>query len=240
MIKDFGDKFGAGIVLDPLHNIYINYTGAYCGHFCVLPWGVMKIDSSGVMTFPFSYMKYLAADRMGNSYVADGTVIKKFSPDGSVIVLAGTSGVKGFADGPGNMASFYKISKGALDAFGNLYVVDGGENIIRKISASGVVTTLAGGVVVGSVVDGFGTSAGFKFIKGIAVDASGNIYVTDIDTIRKITPAGLVTTIVGKLGTDLNILGSLPGGLSDPRGLAIDSYGVIFVCSGGVILKIQL
>src|ERR1051326_7639904 len=88
------------------------------------------------------------------------------------------------------------------DNAGNLYVADQGNNTIRKITPNGVVTPLAGlGGAAGSA-DGLGAAARFNSPFGVAVDAAGTVYVTDRNnqTIRAISPAGLVTTIAGTAG----------------------------------------
>jgi hypothetical protein len=86
----------------------------------------------------------------------------------------------------------------ALDAAGNVYVADGVNNLIRKISPAGVVSTLAGNGTAGNL-DGTGTAASFNDPAGLTVDVTGNVYVADANnnTIRKITQAGVVTTFAG-------------------------------------------
>jgi secreted PhoX family phosphatase len=122
-----------------------------------------------------------------------------FAQSSNVIVttLAG-SGTSGYADGNGTSASFSFPSGVAVDGSGNVYVADSGNNRIRKITPSGIVTTLAGSGTSG-YADGNGTSASFNSPSGVAVDGSGNVYVADWgnNRIRKITPSGIVTTLAG-------------------------------------------
>jgi len=102
-------------------------------------------------------------DGSGNVYVADAgsDTIRKITPDGTVTTVAGTAYVQGFADGTGSAAQFYVPSAVAVDASGNLYVVDTGNNSIRKITPAGVVTTVAGSSQPGSA-DGTGSAARFS------------------------------------------------------------------------------
>jgi sugar lactone lactonase YvrE len=87
----------------------------------------------------------------------------------------------------------------AIDATGNLYVADSGNHVIRKISSSGLVSTLAGKMGETGALDGTGTAARFRSPEGVAVDGSGNVYVADTGNglIRKITAFGKVTTVAG-------------------------------------------
>ncbi|WP_217361913.1 NHL repeat-containing protein [Paraburkholderia agricolaris] len=173
----------------------------------------------------------VALDSSGNVYVADfgNNEIRKITPAGLVSTFAG-SGALGSANGMGNTASFNHPGGVAVDANDNVYVADLGNNEIRKITAAGVVSTLAGSTTPGHA-DGMGSSASFNSPWGVAVDASGNIYVADVENeeIRKITPAGLVSTFAGSLSA-----GSLDGTgstalFAGPRGIAIDRSGNLYV-----------
>jgi uncharacterized repeat protein (TIGR01451 family) len=120
----------------------------------------------------------------------------------------------------------------AVDNAGNLYVTDTGNDSVRKITAAGVVTTLAGTRGVAGSVDGTGLSARFDGPFGIAVDSTSNLYVSDHNNqvIRKITPAGVVTTLAGVPGSEgiADGMGSAARFLS-PAGIAIASSGTIYV-----------
>jgi sugar lactone lactonase YvrE len=168
-------------------------------------------------------------DTAGNVYVADygNNTIRRVTPAGVVSTFAGTAGVAGSADCTGAAAQFWGPRGVATDSLGNVYVADHNNGTIRMITASSVVTTLAG--TAGSIGfrDGTGAAAQFNFPNGPAVDASGNVYVADYNNhaIRKITPAGAVSTIVGAPpGAPLSysvILGALPGSLDGPTSVAI-------------------
>jgi sugar lactone lactonase YvrE len=139
----------------------------------------------------------------GDIYVADqhNHTIRKIAPGaaGGVVVttFAGTAGVQGSADGAGAAARFYHPFAIAVDSQGNLFVTDKENRKIRKITPEGVVSTFAGSGVHDSV-DGTGTAASFRYPAGIAIDSADNVYVAEGNAIRKITPAGVVTTFAGQ------------------------------------------
>jgi sugar lactone lactonase YvrE len=150
----------------------------------------------------------VAVDSAFNVYVADtaNNMIRKISPKRDVTTLAG-SGTAGNSDGTGANASFSHPQGIAVDSSFNVYVADTANNLIRKISPKGDVFTLAGGGI-HPADDGQGVAASFNWPTGIAVDASGNLYVADSGNlrIRKITPAGLVTTYAGPQITGIDAL----------------------------------
>jgi hypothetical protein len=118
----------------------------------------------------------------------------------------------------------------------NLYVADEGNNRIRKITPSGWVTTLAGQSSYG-VVDGVGSSASFAHPYAITVNkATGDIYTADWDgyTVRRITPDGTVTTVVGVANTRGVFFGSLPAGLAEVGGLAISGNRLYIASLNGI------
>jgi len=173
----------------------------------------------------------VAVDGTGSVYVADTNnhTIRKITPDGVVTTLAGLAGVQGSADGTGSAAQFNSPGGVALDDAENVYVADTGNDTIRKITPAGMVTTLAGIPGSAGSADGTGSAAQFNSPGGVAVDDAGNVYVADKsnDTIRKITPAGMVTTLVGTAGSSGSADGS--GGAAQfnrPMGLAVDCWGI--------------
>jgi streptogramin lyase len=115
-----------------------------------------------------------------------------------VISTFAGNGYAGRGDSTGIQSSFYKPQGMVSDSFGNVYVADTENNLIRKISPLGVVTTYAGNGVA-NYVEGAASSASFNSPQGIVVDSLGNIYVADTgnNVIRKITPGGQVSTIAG-------------------------------------------
>ena len=178
----------------------------------------------------------VATDVNGNVYVVDhlNNLIRKITPAGLVSTLAG-SGVAGSADGIGAAASFNNPTGIAVDVAGNVYIADVSNNLIRKITPDGLVTTLAGKRGVFGSLNGPGNAATFNNPSGVAVDGAGNVYVTDLSNnlIRKITPGGLVSTLAGTglagsedgIGTDASF--------NQPYGIAVDPRGYIFVADWG-------
>jgi len=176
----------------------------------------------------------VAVDSAGNVYVADtwNMEIRRVTPAGVVTTLAGAPGARGSADGTGSVARFYAPEGVAVDSDGNVYVGDSGNCTIRKITPTGVVTTLAGVAGTAGSADGTGAAATFASPRGLAVDANGNLLVADWsnNTIRKVTPAGIVTTIAGTA----RVAGSADGygagaNFNGPYGVAVDATGNLFV-----------
>jgi serine/threonine protein kinase/sugar lactone lactonase YvrE len=177
----------------------------------------------------------VAVDRSGNVYVADtaNDVIRKITPDGMVTTLAGTARSRGSADGQGAKARFWAPFGIAVDAAGTVYVADTANNTIRKITANGLVTTLAGLAAHPGTNDGNGVRARFRNPWSVAVDdTDGDVYVADMsnNTIRRITSAGAVITFAGEPG----IAGKTDGFGNDahfdnPFAVAVDNAGDVYV-----------
>jgi len=180
----------------------------------------------------------LVAATDGTLAVADtaNATIRLISSSRAVSTLAGSTTVRGNTDGAGTAATFSSPSGIARDTAGNLYVADSLNHTIRKISASGVVTTLAGTAGTAGDIDGTGAAARFNRPTGIAVDTLGNVYVADTtnNLIRKVTGAGVVTTLAGLSG----VSGADDGFGADalfnrPTGLTVDGAGNLFVADTG-------
>jgi hypothetical protein len=182
----------------------------------------------------FNFPISVAVDSAGNVYVADydNHTIRKITAAGVATTLAGTAGMSGSADGAGAAARFDSPSDVAVGNDGNLYVADRGNHTIRKVTAAGVVTTLAGTAGMSGSADGASSAAGFNLPRSVAVDSAGNVYVADTDnsTIRKVTAAGVVTTLAGTA----EMVGSADGPgaaarFNYPTGVAVDSAGNVYV-----------
>jgi hypothetical protein len=159
-----------------------------------------NVDGAGVAA-RFSSPIGIAKNSDGSYFVADSTnhTIRKVAPDGTVSTFAGSAGQAGSADGTGPAARFNNPTGLAMDANGTLYVSDTTNNLIRKISPEGVVTTYAGVAGVAGAQDGRGNQAMFNGPTGLAAGWNGSLFVADTgnSTIRWIYPDGSVTTYAG-------------------------------------------
>ena len=177
----------------------------------------------------------IAVDSSGNLFVADtfNQTVREVTPAGVVSTIAGSAGISGSANGMGGNARFFYPSSITVDGASNIYVADTANQTIRKIVSQGtnwVVSTLAGSVGSSGNLNGEGTNALFRDPMGVAVDTMGNVYVadTDNDCIRKITPAGMVSTIAGSVYGSADGTGS-NAQFRSPYGIAVDSAGNLYV-----------
>jgi len=174
----------------------------------------------------FSNPYKLSVDGSGNVYVADmgNHAIRMITSDGTVSTLAGLVGNPGFADGGPLEARFSQPFAVAADASGHVFVADTGNKILREIASGPVVSTIAGTASPSGNHDAAGMDARFNNPGGLAVDADGYTYLADSgnNSIRKITPAGVVSTFVNG-----------QSGLSNPAGVALDKDGNLYVANSG-------
>jgi sugar lactone lactonase YvrE len=236
-----------GVAADSAGNVYVADTQNHTIRL-VTPTGVTitLAGSNGVpgtadgpvLSARFNGPEGPAVDAAGNLYVADtgNNTIRKITLDGSVSTLAGLAGASGSDDGVGANARFSQPRGVAADSAGNIYVADTGNNAIRKIAPDGTVTTLAGQPSDFGSEDGSTNNARFNGPFALALDGANNLYVSDYfnHAVRKVTPAGDVTTIAGMAG----VWGSADGTNADarffgPQGIAVDSAGPIYVLDSG-------
>ena len=231
-----------GIAVDGSGDLYVADTASHI---------IRKVTSAGVVTTfaglletagsadgqraaaSFDGPTAIAVSGSGDVYVSDSGnyTIRKIDVNGLVTTLAGFPGYDGLVDGTGPEARFKEPRGIAVDGGGNIYVCDGGNHVIRKITPDGVVTTFAGSGMPSSV-DGTGTAASFFAPSGIAIDSIGDFYVAEFagSVIRKITAAGVVTTLAGSAGSDGITDGAASAArFSTPFGIAVDSSGQVFV-----------
>lgn len=177
----------------------------------------------------------ITIDASGNLYVADrgNGLIRKITPAAVVSTFAGGGSGDG-TNGTGTNASFFGPVGLTTDKNGNIYVAEQAGCRVRKITPSAVVSTLAGSGTQGTA-DGTGTAASFKDAYGIGVSPNGNVYVASgvANTIRKITPAGVVTTFAGS-ATDGETDGTgTAATFGIPTGIAVDNNGNLYVSELG-------
>ncbi|MBX3164543.1 MAG: T9SS type A sorting domain-containing protein [Bacteroidetes bacterium] len=231
------------VAVDAVGNVYIAETTR-----------IRKVSTNGIITtiagiggFGFSgdgglataaalnYPGGVAVDAAGNVYIADtwNNRIRKVSTNGIITTIAGsgaTGSSNGGFSGDGGAATAAQLNNPhgvAVDAAGNVYIADMGNNRIRKVSTNGIITTIAGGGLLGFSGDGgLATVAGLSSPSGVAVDAAGNVYITDNNCIRKVSSNGIITTIAGTAGTwGFSGDGGLATAaqLNNPVGVAVDA-----------------
>jgi sugar lactone lactonase YvrE/Tfp pilus assembly protein PilE len=188
----------------------------------------------------FNMPSGIAVDGSGNVYIGDtvNSRIRKIA--GGVVSTFAGSGLNGYVDGSSTTARFFGIYGLAVDGAGNVYAADTQNNRIRVISSAGDVTTLAGSTA--GYADGTGAGAQFNWPDGVALDGSGNVYVTDHqnNNIRKINSSGVVTTYAGS-GTSGYVDGTgILAQFRSPDGIAVDGSGYLYVSemNNGTIRKI--
>ncbi len=174
----------------------------------------------------------LAVDRSGNLYISDtsNNRIRKVSTNGTITTIAG-NGTPGYSgdNGPASAAQLNQPRGIATDSSGNLYIADFGNHSVRKISSSGIITTVAGTGTQGFSGDGIpATIAELAFPTGVAIDSAGNLYITDVGNFRlyKVSTAGILTT-------------ALHPSMATPSAVAVDPAGNLYVIVGNGVLQMS-
>ena len=209
-LADLG--FPGGVAADLPGNIYIADIDAH---------RVRKVDTAGVITTvagnglqgysgdggpaisaSLFYPCGIAVDSMGNMYIADNgnNRIRKVDSAGVITTVAGNGSENYSGDGGPAISAGLLPTGVEIDNLGNLYIVDGYNQRIRKVDTTGVITTVAGNGTVGYSGDGgLATEASLNFPVGVALDFSGNMYIADhwIGIIRKVDTLGVITTVAG-------------------------------------------
>jgi sugar lactone lactonase YvrE len=220
------------VAVDDVGNVFV---AEYNSHIIskITPTGEVSVLAGGIRGFAdgtttaaqFDSPSGIAADASGNVYVTDAAnhKVRKITPAGVVTTLAGNS--KGYKDDTGSAAQFNSPFSVAKDAFGNLFITDSYNRRIRKVTPAGIVTTFAGNGIWG-MADGLGLAAQFENPTEIAVNAAGNIYLSDAGTkVRWITPAGKVTTVAGYVDS----ITHEPIEFRKVLGIAVDGTGHVYV-----------
>jgi len=157
------------------------------------------LATSAQLNFPAD----IAVDAAGNLYIADTNNyrVRKVTTNGVISTVAG-NGTIGFS-GDGRLATVAQLNRPsgvAMDAVGNLYIVDSGNSRVRKVTANGVISTVAGDGTFGFSGDGgLATSAQLNRLAGVTVDTAGNLYIVDSGNsrVRKVTADGVISTVAG-------------------------------------------
>ncbi|MGY8822504.1 MAG: FG-GAP-like repeat-containing protein [Candidatus Latescibacterota bacterium] len=179
----------------------------------------------------------VAVDASGNVYISDGNnhKIRKVDTGGNISTFAGTGA--GGDSGDGGLATSAQIQSPlgiAIDASGNLYIADNNNHRIRKVDTAGNISTVAGNGSGGFSGDGgLATSAQIQFPTGVAVDASGNLYIADQSNhrIRKVDTGGNISTVAGNGSGGYSGDGGLATSaqINGPVGIAVDASGNIYI-----------
>ena len=199
--------------------------------------GVIGSANANGTNASFNAPQGVAVDSSGNVYVADtgNSIVREITSGGAVSTLAGSVGNPGSSDGSGTSAQFDEPSGIAVNGSGVVFVADTWNHTIREISG-GVVTTFAGSAGNPGSVDGTNGAAQFNRPTGLAIDGSGNLYVSDLlnHTIRKITSGGTVSTLAGLPETFGNTDGTNSAArFFEPEGIAVDSQDNVYVADAG-------
>lgn len=183
----------------------------------------------------------LAVDAGGNVYIGDSGNgrVRKVDQSGIITTVAG-NGTQGSAGdgGPATSASFFSIEGVAVDGGGSIYIVDHSGLRVRRVSPSGIITTVAGNGQYGYSGDGGpATSATFKYPEQVVVDDTGTLYITEPfgQRVRKVSPSGIITTVAGTGVEGYSGDGSLATSASfrSPRGVAVGGGGDLYIGDSG-------
>jgi hypothetical protein len=183
----------------------------------------------------------LVLDASGNLFIADSgnSRIRKVDGSGNITTVAGNGGYGYKGDGGAATSAQLSYPTGvAVDAAGDLYVADVNNQRIRKVSAAGIITTLAGNGTYGYSGDGgVATSAQLNYPNGVAVDATGNLYIADTlnSRIRKVVATGIITTTAGNGTSGFSGDGgaATTAQLSNPAGVALDAADDLYIADNG-------
>lgn len=194
-------------------------------------------DGAPATAARFSFPSGVAVDLAGNIYIADQNNhrVRKIDPTGIITTVAGVGGVGYTGDGgPAVAATLYKPTRVSLDAAGNIYIADAGNNAIRKVDiASGTISTIAGSGTAGFSGDGGpAITAQLHNPVDMAVDLAGNVYICDNVNyrIRKVDVSGTISTYagIGLPGYSGDSAAATAANIYEPSGIAVDSAGNVY------------
>ncbi|MFB3828228.1 MAG: hypothetical protein ACE15B_15775 [Bryobacteraceae bacterium] len=194
-------------------------------------------DGGPAANASLGYPGVLALDSTGNLYVSAANRVRKISPAGVITAFAGSgiccSGTT--SGGPATEARFNNVSALAVDSAGKVYIADQSNYRVWVVASDGTISAFAGTGTRGGIGDGgLARSAQLSNVYGLAVDKDNNVYIADggNNRIRKVTPAGIITTAIGSGRSGLPAEGAAPDSntnLNSPNGIAIDNRGNLYV-----------
>jgi sugar lactone lactonase YvrE len=227
-----------GIARDAQGTLFITDQSAHAirqlttaGNVTTIAGGIEGYSGGSVTAAQFDYPAGICTDAAGTPYLADASnSLIRMVYSGYVYNIAGTPCQTGFADGYGSQALFNDPLGICTDGQGNFYVADTYGQRIRKVTAGGLVTTIAGSQRQGTA-DGTGTDATFFQPSAICIDSNGNLYVADTQNhlIRKVTPSGVVTTIAGTSHAGKADGAGTAASFNTPFGICVDAQGTLYV-----------
>jgi uncharacterized protein (TIGR03437 family) len=210
-----------GVAVDSAGNLYIADTSNNAIRRVSADGAISSVATSAYLNAPGG----IAVDGAGNLFIADtgNNLIRKLATDGTISTVAG-SGASGYTGdgGPAISAQMQSPAAVAVDAAGNIYIADTNSDAVRKVTLDGNISTVPGSTV--------------EQPQGVAVDSAGNVYVaTHNNMVRRITQAGIVSTIAGDAFSGYSGDGSTASGaeLSAPSGLALDTFGNLYIADTG-------
>jgi sugar lactone lactonase YvrE len=244
------------VVRDATGNLFIADTGNHrirkmsSGPFGGVLTTVAGIGTSGfsgdggaAVAAQLSSPSGIAVDAAGNLFIADArnNRIRKVAPDGLITTVAGTTEGSTADGGPATAALLSAPSAVALDRAGNVFITDSGSNRIRKVTPSGIISTIAGTGTAGFNGDGaIATAAQLSLVgssetqsTGLVVDGNGDVYFADTGNqrIRRVSRDGVITTVAGSGGRSFGGDGGPPGlaQFFNPSGIALDTFGNVYI-----------
>ena len=207
-------------------------------------------DGGSAVSAELNGPSWMVVDVAGNLYISDAANnrIRKINTNGIISTVAG-NGTGGYT-GDGSAATSAELNNPlgvAVDGTGNLYIVDYGNSVVRKVNNGGIISTIAGTGGFGYSGDGgAATSAQLYYPQGIAMDGSGNIYIADVGNyvIRKVNAGGIISTVAGNNtpGYSGDGAAATSAQLSQqPTGIYVDASSNIFIADQGnnVIRKVN-
>ena len=238
-----------GLAVDPAGVLYISDSNNYRVRKVTTDGKIATVTGNGTICYgtcgdggmasaaQIYHPRGLAFDSAGNLYIADifNSTIRRITTDGKISTYMGKPDIYGFAGDGGQLAGalLYEPTNMAFDGQGNLYVSDDGNNRIREVTTTGLVSTAAGNGNTSFLGDGGpATKAQFNEPASVAVDSFGDLFIADTfdNRIREVLPDGTVTTVAGN-----GIAGFTSGGLPTaselfaPIGIAFNPSGTLFI-----------